>query len=122
MRPGITRAGGIELLYPRKVPFFHSPVSSIFGVSSPISLPVIPDFLRASTTGQTVYINSKGACEQMLKPFTAGVLICDVPLYKEPEKTVYTKTGDLFGILCVILFIAFFIFKYIKKIKGKLVV
>ena len=79
-------------------------------------------FLRASTTGQTVYINSKGACEQMLKPFTAGVLICDVPLCKESEKTLYTKTGDWFGILCVTLFIAFFIFKYIKKIKGKLVV
>ena len=38
------------MLYPRNVPFFHSPEASIAGVISPISFPVIPAFLSASAT------------------------------------------------------------------------
>ena len=44
------RAGGIVMLYPLNVPFFHSPVASIFGVTSPISFPVTPAFFSASVT------------------------------------------------------------------------
>ena len=44
------RAGGIAMLYARNVPFFQSPEESSCGVTSPISFPVMPAFLSASTT------------------------------------------------------------------------
>ncbi|BDC92595.1 apolipoprotein N-acyltransferase [Treponema bryantii] len=76
-------------------------------------------FLRSSVTGQTVYINPKGICEQTVEPFTSSVLICDVPLSVNPRKTIYSYIGDSLGVLWLILCVLLFIIKYIKKYRRK---
>lgn len=76
-------------------------------------------FLRASVTGQTVYINPKGVCEQKLEPFSKGVLICDVLVCKNPQQTLYTKTGDVFAVFCLVLCIFCFINKYINNLRKE---
>ena len=84
------RAGGIAILYPRNVPFFHSPVASIFGVISPISFPVIPAFLSSSrtfskpstnlknTVSRSIILNGASVAPRFLaRPFIASTSAAD---------------------------------------------
>ncbi len=74
-------------------------------------------FLRSSVTGQTVYINQKGQIIEMLKPFTSDFITVNVPLIRNPKRTLYVVIGDIFGFLSVLICLLSFIYKIITK-KG----
>ncbi|SEQ74867.1 Apolipoprotein N-acyltransferase [Treponema bryantii] len=76
-------------------------------------------FLRSSVSGQTVYIDQKGKCLKMLKPFCSNFLICNVSLELTPKYSIYTKIGDSIGILYFLICIICVAYKYINKIKKK---
>ncbi|BDC93442.1 apolipoprotein N-acyltransferase [Treponema bryantii] len=76
-------------------------------------------FLRSSVTGQTVYINQQGKIVEMLDPFTSGVITVNVPMLKNPKRTIYGVIGDLTGIVSVLICTLSFIYKIIKIKRRK---
>ncbi len=74
-------------------------------------------FLRSSVSGQTVYINQKGQIVEMLKPFTSDFVTVNVPLMRNPKRTLYGVIGDTVGVLSVLVCTFSFIYKIINK-KG----
>lgn len=59
--------------------------------------------LRASSSGQTAFIDQNGNIKKMLPPFVKDALIANVTVLTEKHKTVYSYLGDFFGILCTII-------------------
>ena len=74
-------------------------------------------FLRSSVSGQTVYINQKGSVVEMLEPFTRDLIIVNVPMSRDPKRTLYSVIGDTAGIFFVLICALSFIYKFINK-KG----
>ena len=58
VRPGIIRAGGIAMLYPRNAAFFHSPDVRILLVIEPISFPVTPAVSSAAATSSASFVKA----------------------------------------------------------------
>ena len=79
--------------------------------------------LRATSSGQTAFIDQNGNIQKMLQPFIKDSLIADVTVLTERHKTVYSYLGDFFGILCtIVLFLnlCFIIInKFIKRSEVK---
>ncbi|MDR1625838.1 MAG: apolipoprotein N-acyltransferase [Spirochaetia bacterium] len=57
---------------------------------------------RATNGGMTAVIDPNGKILQMHEPFTEGYLLGKVPVYDGPA-TVYTRFGDWFAWLCLVL-------------------
>ena len=79
--------------------------------------------LRATSSGQTAFIDQNGNMQKMLPPFIKDILVADVTVLTEGYKTVYSYLGDFFGVLCtiaLILNLCFIIFnKFIKRSEVK---
>ena len=79
--------------------------------------------LRATSSGQTAFIDQNGNIQKMLPPFIKDILVADVTVLTERHKTVYSYLGDFFGILCtIVLFLnlCFIIInKFIKRSEVK---
>lgn len=58
---------------------------------------------RATASGQTVLIDSRGILRAMLPEFTADTLHISIPIQSNPKKTVYTMIGDIFAQICLII-------------------
>jgi apolipoprotein N-acyltransferase len=58
--------------------------------------------VRSTNGGITCVIDPNGRITAMLEPFTEDFLIAEVPIYTD-EQTLYTRWGDWFGILVLIL-------------------
>lgn len=58
--------------------------------------------IRATNGGITSVIDPNGRITAMLEPFTEGYLIAEAPVYAQ-EKTLYTRWGDWFALLCLAL-------------------
>ncbi|WP_276324833.1 nitrilase-related carbon-nitrogen hydrolase [Treponema putidum] len=52
--------------------------------------------LRATSSGQTAFIDQNGNIKKMLPPFAKDILIADVTVLTEGHKTVYSYLGDFF--------------------------
>ncbi len=79
--------------------------------------------LRATSSGQTAFIDQNGKIQNMLSPFVKDVLIADVTVLTERHKTVYSYLGDFFGILCTVVLVLNLCFiiinKFIKRSEVK---
>ena len=58
---------------------------------------------RATSSGQTVFIDPNGVVVQMAEPFTETYLIGTIPVRDMTKKTLYTLWGDYVGIIFSIL-------------------
>ncbi len=72
--------------------------------------------IRAANGGVTACINPYGRVLQTLELFTSDYLVCDVPLGREEENTIYTKYGDFFPKILVILCCIMLVLVSMKKI------
>ncbi|MFW9989135.1 MAG: apolipoprotein N-acyltransferase, partial [Candidatus Odinarchaeota archaeon] len=72
--------------------------------------------IRAANGGVTACINPYGRVLQTLELFTSDYLVCDVPLGREEENTIYTKYGDFFPKILVILCCVMLVLVSMKKI------
>lgn len=59
--------------------------------------------VRATASGQTAAISPYGHITAMLPPFIEGYLCAEVPIYTQQPDTLYTRWGDVFGVLITIL-------------------
>ena len=79
--------------------------------------------LRATSSGQTAFIDLNGNIQEMLPPFIKDILVADVTVLTEGHKTVYSYLGDFFGVLCTIVLILNLCFiiinKFIKRSEVK---
>ncbi|UTY30947.1 apolipoprotein N-acyltransferase [Treponema putidum] len=75
--------------------------------------------LRATSSGQTAFIDQNGNIKKMLPPFDMDILIADVTVLTEGHKTVYSYLGDFFGIFCTIVLIVILCFIIINKLIKK---
>ena len=71
--------------------------------------------LRATSSGQTVFIDQNGNIQKMLPPFIKDILVADVTVLTERHKTVYSYLGDFFGILCTVVLVLNLCFIIINK-------
>jgi len=77
--------------------------------------------VRSTSSGQTCIINQHGKVVEMAEPFTKSFVVGKVPVYgKSFKESVYTKTGDLFGILEVVITAVILIIQIIRVIIIKL--
>lgn len=75
--------------------------------------------VRCTTNGKTCLINRFGQIEEELSSFIQGYLISEVELPVNPKKTIFTKTGDIFGIFEMVITLLLLIIQiFIVKIKG----
>jgi apolipoprotein N-acyltransferase len=58
--------------------------------------------VRATNGGITCVIDPNGRISSTLQPFKEGYLIAEVPVYASGQ-TLYTRWGDWFGLLCLVL-------------------
>ena len=79
--------------------------------------------LRATSSGQTAFIDQNGNIQKMLPPFIKDILVADVTVLTERHKTVYSYLGDFFGILCTVVLVLNLCFiiinKFIKRSEVK---
>lgn len=76
--------------------------------------------VRSTVSGQTCYIDSNGFVRKMLPSFSESFLICDVPVYDETFiESLYTKYGDVIGILEVSITLLLLIIQLINVIIKK---
>ena len=71
--------------------------------------------LRATSSGQTAFIDQNGNIQKMLPPFIKDILVADVTVLTERHKTVYSYLGDFFGILCTVVLVLNLCFIIINK-------
>jgi apolipoprotein N-acyltransferase len=73
---------------------------------------------RATNGGMTAVIDPNGKILQLYEPFTEGYLLGKIPLY-DAKTTIYTRFGDWFAWLCLILaagaLASGLVFKFTKK-------
>jgi len=62
--------------------------------------------VRATNGGITCLVDPNGKITAMLEPFTQAFLVAEAPIYTD-KQTLYTRWGDWFGILILILTCAF---------------
>lgn len=78
--------------------------------------------VRCTVSGQTCYISSCGKIENLCEPFTQTYNHYEIPIFNDYSKTLFSKLGNLFiyvvVIICFILLLNKFIFVIIKKV-GK---
>lgn len=73
--------------------------------------------VRSTSSGQTCIINQHGKVVEMATPFTEAYVAGLIPIYDSTFKTsVYTKTGDFFGILEILIFAVILIIRFIQGI------
>lgn len=76
--------------------------------------------VRSTSSGQTCIINQHGKIIEMAEPFTESYVVGKIPAYgKDFKSSVYTKTGDIFGVLEVVIFIVILIIRFIQGIMKK---
>ena len=78
--------------------------------------------VRCAVSGQTCYVSAIGKVENCIEPFSEGYAYVEVPIYENISKTLYSRIGNLFMILililCLILLLNKLFFVIIKKV-GK---
>ena len=78
--------------------------------------------VRCTVSGQTCYISSWGKIENLCESFTQTYNHYEIPIYNDSSKTLFSKVGNLFiyvvVIICFILLLNKFIFVIIRKV-GK---
>ena len=72
--------------------------------------------LRATNTGMTAFIDSRGEVLHRLSPFTEDILLKGVAV--EERKTLYTKLGDFVGWFSVIFSVAVLTLSLFKRREG----
>ncbi len=73
--------------------------------------------VRSTSSGQTCIINQHGKVVELAAPFTESYVVGKIPVYDSTFKTsFYTKTGDVFGILEVLIFAVILIIRFIQGI------
>jgi len=65
--------------------------------------------VRATASGQTVFVDPNGKVTAMLEPFTEGFLAGSIPVLTKQRKTVYTLLGDYTGIAFTVCAVCLFI-------------
>jgi apolipoprotein N-acyltransferase len=63
---------------------------------------------RAANTGRTCWISPTGEIVERIPLYEQGILVADVPV--RSDETFYTRFGDLFGRLTVVVFAVFLVF------------
>jgi apolipoprotein N-acyltransferase len=58
--------------------------------------------VRATASGQTCYVDPNGVVRAMADPFTETYLVADIPVLSGRSATLYTRWGDVWGILFVL--------------------
>lgn len=71
--------------------------------------------VRSTNSGMTVIIDPDGRIIKELKPFTAGYLVGNVPV-DYSRTTLYTRFGNWFAILSLILSVAFILYGLVRYI------
>ena len=71
--------------------------------------------IRACNTGISCIIDSKGRIRQSLNTQTKGFMIANISIDKERTLTFYTKYGDIFSMMAVLISIILTIILYFKK-------
>jgi len=74
--------------------------------------------VRSTTAGFTTVIDPNGKRIAELEPFTEGYLVTDIPVYNE-RSTIYTKFGNWFDVLAVIITLAGLLGGIIMKFLNK---
>ena len=74
--------------------------------------------LRCANTGISMYINETGQIEESLPLNTKGTLE-NIRIYKKNKRTFYTRFGNVFALILLILSIAFLIGSFLKNEKDK---
>ena len=64
--------------------------------------------VRSTNGGMTCIIDGNGRVLERIDPFNEGYLVGDVPI-DSSVTTLYTRWGDWFGLLCVILSLGIFL-------------
>lgn len=76
--------------------------------------------VRSTSSGQTCIINQHGKIIEMAPAFTKAYVCGKIPLYENDFKiSFYTKTGDIFGILEISIFLVVLIIRLIRGIINK---
>jgi len=76
--------------------------------------------VRSTSSGQTCIIDQHGKVIVMAAPFEQSYVVGRIPVYgKNFKKSLYTKTGDLFGILETVITGVILIIQIIRVIIGK---
>ncbi|MGP1509674.1 MAG: apolipoprotein N-acyltransferase [Treponema lecithinolyticum] len=65
--------------------------------------------VRATASGQTVFVDPNGKVTAMLEPFTEGFLAGSIPVLTKQRKTMYTLLGDYTGIAFTVCAVCLFI-------------
>lgn len=77
---------------------------------------------RATSSGQTVFIDPNGIVTEMATPFTEKYLVGTIPVRDINKKTLYTLWGDyvglFFSILALFVLVGGYVFKIIRKRKN----
>ncbi|MBA7664926.1 Apolipoprotein N-acyltransferase [subsurface metagenome] len=76
--------------------------------------------IRAANGGVTAYINPYGRVIDSLELFTSDYLVCDVLLGEKDEVTFYSRYGDFFPWLILILVCTLIIFIFTKKVIDRM--
>jgi apolipoprotein N-acyltransferase len=58
--------------------------------------------VRSTASGQTVMIDPNGRIRAMAEPFAQTYITVDIPVLDMTQKTLYTRFGDLFGIVSAV--------------------
>lgn len=76
--------------------------------------------VRSTSSGQTCVINQHGKIINMAEAFTESYAAGKIPVYKKDfKKSFYTKTGDLFGVMEVVIFAVILLIQIIRVIIQK---
>ncbi|MCD6121335.1 MAG: apolipoprotein N-acyltransferase [Spirochaetales bacterium] len=75
--------------------------------------------IRSTTAGVTGIVSPWGKTLKSIPLFKKGYLTYTVPLYRNSQTTIYTRYGDYFPILLMIVLLSFLIYRAVHFLKFK---